>query len=125
MIIDDMLINLQTFRGFLQNVYELSMLTSVGQALLQLKRQPEPDLVILDMDMPEMNGIDASAKIRDLIGNTVLVLFVIDSYDKVLSRAAAKPAQQDISCVLYKAHLCEIGNQAHSFRAKNYGIEMQ
>ena len=52
MIIDDMLINLQTFRGFLQNVYELSMLTSVGQALLQLKRQPEPDLVILDMDMP-------------------------------------------------------------------------
>ncbi|MEZ3479258.1 MAG: HD domain-containing protein [Lachnospiraceae bacterium] len=84
MIIDHMLINLQTFRGFLQNVYELSMLTSVGQALLQLKRQPEPDLVILDMDMPEMNGIDAAIKIRDLTGNTVPVLFVIDSYDKNL-----------------------------------------
>lgn len=84
MIVDDMLINLQTFRGFLQNAYDLSLLTSIGQALLQLKRQAEPDLVILDMDMPEMNGIDAAAKIRDFTGNAVPILFVIDSYDKSL-----------------------------------------
>jgi len=84
MIIDDMLINLQAFRGFLQNAYDLSLQTSVGQALLHLKRQTEPDLIILDMDMPKMNGIDAVAKIRDIIGDGVPVLFVIDSYDKGL-----------------------------------------
>lgn len=82
MIIDDMLINLQTFRGFLQNAYDLNLQTSVGQALLHLKRGAEPDLIILDMDMPEMNGIDAAVKIRDLTGDSVPVLFVIDSYDK-------------------------------------------
>ena len=87
MIIDDMLINLQSFRGFLQNAYELSLLTSVGQALLHLKRQTEPDLIILDMDMPEMNGLDAFAKIRGIIGDTTPVLFVINDYDKsVVSR---------------------------------------
>lgn len=84
MIIDHMLINLQTFRGFLQNAYDLNLQTSVGQALLHLKRGAEPDLIILDMDMPEMNGIDAAAKIRDLTGNSVPILFVIDSYDKGL-----------------------------------------
>ena len=62
MLIDDVLVNLQTIRGFLQNAYELSLLTSVRQALLYLKRQTEPDLIILDMDMPEMSGIDAAAK---------------------------------------------------------------
>lgn len=82
MIIDDMLINLQSFRGFLQNAYELSLQTSIGQALLHLKRQTEPDLIILDMDMPQMNGIEASVKIKELTGDVVPVIFVIDTYDK-------------------------------------------
>lgn len=84
MIIDDMLINLQTFRGFLQNAYDLNLQTSVGQALLHLRRGAEPDLIILDMDMPGMNGIDAAAKIRDLTGDFVPILFVMDNYDKEL-----------------------------------------
>ncbi|MDE7202806.1 MAG: response regulator [Lachnospiraceae bacterium] len=84
MIIDDMPINLHTFRGFLQNAYDFNLQTSVGQALQHLKRGAEPDLIILDMDMPEMNGIDAAAKIRDITGDSVPVLFVIDNYDKGL-----------------------------------------
>lgn len=87
MIIDDMLINLQSFRGFLQNAYDLNLLTSTGQALLHLKRQTEPDLIILDMDMPDMNGLDALVKIRGMIGDGTPVLFVIDNHDKsVISR---------------------------------------
>ena len=84
MIIDDMLINLHSFRGFLQNAYDLNLQTSVAQALLHLKRGEEPDLIILDMDMPEMNGVDAAAKIKDITGDEVPILFVIDSHDKEL-----------------------------------------
>lgn len=87
MVIDDMLINLQALRGFLQNMYELNLLTSSAQALLHLKRQPEPDLIMIDMDMPDMNGIETAGKIRDIIGNDVPILFVIENYDKsVISR---------------------------------------
>ncbi|MBO5033257.1 MAG: HD domain-containing protein [Lachnospiraceae bacterium] len=86
MILDDMLINLQALRGFLEKKYELNLLTSVGQALLQLKRGPEPDLIMIDMDMPEMNGIEAAGRIRDITGN-IPILFVIDNYDRsVISR---------------------------------------
>lgn len=84
MIIDDMLINLQSFRGFLQNIYDLTLLTSPSQALLHLKRQAEPDLIIIDMDMVEMNGIEAAEKIRGIVGEEVPVLFVIESHDKGL-----------------------------------------
>lgn len=87
MIIDDMLINLHSFKGFLQNAYDLTLQTTVGQALLHLKRQTEPDLIILDMDMPEMNGIDAAARIREIVGEGVPLLFVIENNDKsVISR---------------------------------------
>ncbi|MDE7479236.1 MAG: response regulator [Lachnospiraceae bacterium] len=82
MIIDDMLINLQAFRNFLQNVYDLSLETSVKQALLYLKRHPEPDLIILDLDMPEMNGITAAAEIREIIGEDIPIIFVVDNYNK-------------------------------------------
>lgn len=81
MIIDDMLLNLQSLRGFLHNLYDLDLITSLGQALLILKRQPEPDLIMLDMDMPGIKGFEAVQKIRDLIGDTTPILFVIDNYD--------------------------------------------
>ncbi len=82
MIIDDMLINLHALRGFLQNNYFLDLVTSPRQAILQLKRQTEPDLIILDMDMPEMSGIETAEKINDILGGSVPILFVVESNDR-------------------------------------------
>ena len=82
MIIDSMLIHLQSMRGFLQNMYDLQLFTSFDQALLHLKRQTEPDLIILDMDMPRINGIDAAEKIQGIVGDLTPILFVINTNDK-------------------------------------------
>ena len=82
MIIDDMLINLHALRGFLQNNYFLDLVTSPRQALLQLKRQTEPDLIILDMDMPEMSGIETAEKINGILGGSVPILFVVENNDR-------------------------------------------
>ena len=82
MVIDNMLIHLQTLRGFLHNMYDLQLLTSVDQALLYLKRQTEPDLIILSLDMPRINGIEAAEKIQGIVGSLVPILFVIDTNDK-------------------------------------------
>ena len=82
MIIDDMLINLQALRGFLHNMYDLDLQTSPDQALLGLKRQSEPDLIMLDMDMPGTSGITVAAKIKDILGESVPIIFMIDDYNK-------------------------------------------
>lgn len=84
MIIDDMLINLQALKGILRHLYDVVTITSAKQALLNLKRQPEPDLIILDMDMPEMSGLEAAAEIRNIVGDTIPILFAIENYDKIV-----------------------------------------
>lgn len=82
MAIDDKLINLQSLRGILHNTYDLDLQRSPMQALLALKRQAEPDLIILDMDMLELGGLETAERIRDILGESVPVLFVLDDYDR-------------------------------------------
>lgn len=82
MIIDSMLIHLQSMRGFLHNMYDLQLFTSVDQALMHLKRQTEPDLVIVELNMPRINGLEAADKIRGMTGGMVPILFEIDTNDK-------------------------------------------
>ena len=84
MVIDNMLVHLQSMRGFLHNLYDLELLTSPDQALLCLKRQAEPDLIILSMDIPRVNGIELIGKIHDIVGDMVPVLSVINTNDKSL-----------------------------------------
>lgn len=82
MLIDNMLIHMQSMRGFLYHLYDLEMFTSPEQAFLHLKRHTEPDLIIISLDMPRINGIEAAEKIRGIVGDMVPVLFVIDTNDK-------------------------------------------
>ena len=41
-----------------------------------MKKNPFPDLIIMDVDMPEMTGIEATVKINEITGGTIPVLFV-------------------------------------------------
>ncbi len=50
--------NLQMLRGILEPLYDVILMKSGHQALLYLKKHPAPDLVLMDIDMPEMDGIE-------------------------------------------------------------------
>jgi DNA-binding NarL/FixJ family response regulator len=51
-----------------------------GVEALQLIREKEPDLVILDIRMPEMNGIDVLRNIRELKMNTKVCILTNYAY---------------------------------------------
>lgn len=77
LIADDHRIFRQGLRSLLESQPEVEVLGEAenGRALIKMARQFEPDLVILDVAMPEMNGIDAAHKLKELgIGTRILAL---------------------------------------------------
>ncbi len=82
LIVDDMKTNLQMLRQILEHSYELVLVKSGKQALLYLEKNEYPDLILMDIDMPEMNGIEATKRIQEMTQGKIPVIFVSALCDK-------------------------------------------
>lgn len=63
-----------------------------GEAVIKLTRELKPDLVLMDISMPELNGLKATKKLRQIFGKIkilVLTRHTDDGYVKQLIRAGA------------------------------------
>lgn len=80
--VDDMKTNLHLLQEILQDYYDVTLLKSGRQALLYLEKNEYPDLILMDIDMPEMDGIETAREIQKRTGGTVPILFVTALCDK-------------------------------------------
>lgn len=60
LVVDDMKSNLQMIQEILGDEYDLILAKSGAQALSYIDKKKEPDLIIMDIDMPEMDGIETA-----------------------------------------------------------------
>ena len=81
-VVDDMKTNLEALRSILENLYEVTLLKSGRQALLYIEKNEYPDLILMDIDMPEMNGIETAKKIQEMTEGSVPILFVTAVCDR-------------------------------------------
>jgi CheY-like chemotaxis protein len=58
-----------------------------GEAAVDLVRFLNPDLLVLDLSMPRLNGLDAARKIAAVSPKTKMILFTGYSCEQVLSEA--------------------------------------
>ncbi|MEQ1792745.1 MAG: response regulator transcription factor [Nitrospira sp.] len=84
---DDHTLVLEGFRRLLETHCELLATVGDGQALLKAVAQHRPDIVILDISMPVMNGIEAARALHAQFPSTKLV-FVTMHADPAYIRAA-------------------------------------
>jgi DNA-binding NarL/FixJ family response regulator len=84
---DDHTLVLEGFRRLLETHCELLATVGDGQALLQTVAQHRPDIVILDISMPVMNGIEAARALKSKYPALKLV-FVTMHADPAYIRAA-------------------------------------
>lgn len=70
----------------LEDDYELCAQASDGGEALLLAEQFRPDLIILDLSMPVMNGLEAAREIKRILPHVPIILFTIhaDSIKKSL-----------------------------------------
>ncbi len=64
-----------------------------GSAAVRLAQQHQPDIVVMDLTMPEMNGIDACKEIMRLLPNTKAVVLTASSGAEAAKEALLAGAQ--------------------------------
>jgi DNA-binding NarL/FixJ family response regulator len=64
LLADDHRILAEGVQGLLDPEFELVGIVSDGRELVEAARKLRPDVVVADISMPSLNGIDAAAQIR-------------------------------------------------------------
>lgn len=81
-----------------------------GREAIVLAKQINPDVVVLDLSMPLMNGLSAASELRKIFPNTPIILFTL--YGSEVSKAAASAA--GVNLVLQKTEpLSEVIEKVH------------
>ena len=91
-IVDDHLIFRQGLKSIIsiENIANVIGEASNGLELLKLLSELKPDLVLMDIDMPHMNGLDATEKALELMPELKIIAFSMFSdeeyYYKMIDR---------------------------------------
>jgi len=87
LLADDHTLVLEGFRRMLEDTCELVGMVEDGRTLLDTAERLEPDLVILDISMPMLNGIDAARQLKKQLPQ-VKLLFITMHADRAYLKAA-------------------------------------
>jgi DNA-binding NarL/FixJ family response regulator len=66
---------------------------SDGREAVRLAQELRPDVVVLDLTMPEMNGLEAIREIRASVPDTEVILLTVHDSDQLLDQALSAGAR--------------------------------
>ena len=78
LIADDHTILVEAFRTLLGRDYDVVATVADGRALLERAPQVNPDVIIVDIGMPLMNGLDAGFRLKQIMPNVHLVYLTMN-----------------------------------------------
>ena len=89
LIADDYDIAREGIRALIERQADWEVCGSVGNGREALEKATElkPDIVILDMTMPELNGIDAAVQIKRRLPNTEILMLTAHESDNLIRQA--------------------------------------
>lgn len=88
-IVDDIAETRENIRKLLQfeNDIEVVGIARTGREAIELVREAKPDVVIMDINMPDMDGITATEKIRGEVPYTQIVILSVQGDPNYMRRA--------------------------------------
>ena len=93
LLADDHAEMLDEVRALLDQDYDIVGAVQDGKQLVDAARDLNPDLIISDISMPEMNGFEAAMKIRSLGIPAKLIFLTVQSSAGYLRKARALGAE--------------------------------
>jgi DNA-binding NarL/FixJ family response regulator len=64
-----------------------------GRSAVELAREHKPDVVVIDLLMPELNGLEATRQIRKALPDTEVLIFSMHETDELVHEAIAAGAR--------------------------------
>lgn len=117
LLADDHTLVLEGFKKLLEEHCELVGTAEDGRTLVDLAARTHPDLVLLDISMPLLNGIDAAKKLKKLLPDVKLIFvtmhadtayineaFKAGASGYLLKRSAAKELVQAVQSVMNNSY---------------------
>lgn len=126
LVVDDTPDNIQIIHGILSKQYNIRAATSAKKALKLASTQPLPELILLDVMMPEMDGFETCRRLkRDPVTSKIPVIFVTAKTDTIDEQTGfelgavdyiSKPISPAVLKVRTQTHLA-LSNQARQLEA--------
>jgi DNA-binding NarL/FixJ family response regulator len=78
MLADDHTLLVEAFRKLLEPHFEVVGTVADGRALLETAPRLNPDVIVVDIGMPLMNGLEAGFRVRELIPRVKLIFLTMN-----------------------------------------------
>jgi DNA-binding NarL/FixJ family response regulator len=87
LLADDHTLVLDGFRKLLEEHCEIVGAVEDGRALLEAAERHRPDVITLDISMPQLNGIDAARRLRKITPHSKLIFVTMHADQAYISEA--------------------------------------
>ena len=90
LIVDDTLSHLQMLLGLLETEYEVCFATSGEEALELVQGNEQPDLILLDVMMPEMDGYEVCRRLKANPKTSDIPIIFVTSNKGIIDKVKAR-----------------------------------
>jgi len=87
LLADDHQMFAEMLRTLLSDRYDIVGWESDGHSLIETARHLKPDVIVLDVGMPQLNGLDAGAQIKKIMPAVKLIFLTMNSDPYIIRQA--------------------------------------
>ena len=82
LVADDAVVNRRLLQAFLEKLGHAVILAEDGSQAIELFQTENPDIVLMDVVMPKLNGLDATRRIKELSGSRWVPVLVVSALSR-------------------------------------------
>jgi DNA-binding NarL/FixJ family response regulator len=90
LLADDHLLVAEALKKLLEPEFEIIGTVGDGRKLLRVAAELKPDLILIDLNMPLLNGLDAGAQLKELMPSVKIVVLTMNEDADIAAEAMGK-----------------------------------